>query len=126
MKKIITYFVALFITVFTLQAEQIKLLAIGNSFSDDAIEHYLYDIAYAAGDTIIIGNMYIGGCSLERHYNNSINNSPNYSYRKIVDGVKQSRPIITSSMRLVMKSGTIFLFSKSARYRVFTILIFLT
>ena len=47
MKKIITYFVALFITVFTLQAEQIKLLAIGNSFSDDAIEHYLYDIAYA-------------------------------------------------------------------------------
>lgn len=101
MKKIITYFVALFITVFTLQAEQIKLLAIGNSFSDDAIEHYLYDIAYAAGDTIIIGNMYIGGCSLERHYNNSINNSPNYSYRKIVDGVKT----ITADYNLIDAIG---------------------
>ncbi len=95
MKRIIAYFLSLSVAVFTLHAEHIKLLAIGNSFSDDAIEHYLHDIAYAAGDTIVIGNMYIGGCSLERHYNNSINNSANYSYRKIVEGVKTITPDYT-------------------------------
>ena len=76
----------------SIYAKQIKLLAIGNSFSDDAIEHYLYGLAEANGDTIIIGNMYIGGCSLERHFKNSQNNSSNYSYRKIVNGVKTVTP----------------------------------
>lgn len=81
-----------YISATPIYGKQIKLLAIGNSFSDDAIEHYLPGLVEADGDTIIIGNMYIGGCSLERHYNNSINNSPDYSYRKIVDGVKSTTP----------------------------------
>lgn len=76
----------------TLFAKQIKLLTIGNSFSDDAVEHYLAGLAEAAGDTIVIGNMYIGGCSLETHYNNSRNNAANYSYRKIVSGVRRVTP----------------------------------
>ena len=71
-----------------LYAKQIKLLAIGNSFSDDAIEHYLSGLVTAAGDEIIIGNLYIGGSSLALHYNNSVSNSASYSYRKIVNGVK--------------------------------------
>ena len=47
----------------------ISLLSIGNSFSQDA-QRYLYDIARSAGDTIECVNLYIGGCSLERHYRN--------------------------------------------------------
>lgn len=40
----------------------IKVLAIGNSFSADAVEQELYGLLVAAGyDDIIIGNMYIGG-----------------------------------------------------------------
>lgn len=92
MKKFITFFLAVIVSIVSLNAKQIKLLAIGNSFSEDALEHYLSGLVSAAGDTIIIGNMYIGGCSLEKHYNNLINNSPAYSYRKIVDGVKNITP----------------------------------
>lgn len=92
MVKVKTFFLAFIVSIATLQAKQVKLLAIGNSFSDDAIEYYLHGLVAASGDTIIIGNMYIGGCSLERHYNNSINNSSDYSYRKIIDGVKVTTP----------------------------------
>ncbi|MDD4921873.1 MAG: DUF4886 domain-containing protein [Bacteroidales bacterium] len=68
--------------------DTIKILAIGNSFSDDAAESYVDDLAKADGVNVIIGNMYIGGCSLEKHWNNANGNLPAYSYRKITDGVK--------------------------------------
>ena len=47
----------------------IKILAIGNSFSQDAT-HYLQQIAEADGVKMKVTNLYIGGCSLERHWNN--------------------------------------------------------
>lgn len=66
-----------------------RILAIGNSFSEDAIETYLYPVAMSAGDSVIIGNLYIGGASLEDHVNNAKANKAVYSYRKIgKNGVK--------------------------------------
>lgn len=47
----------------------IKILAIGNSFSQDAT-YYLQKIAAADGVDMKVVNLYIGGCSLERHWNN--------------------------------------------------------
>ena len=45
----------------------LKILAIGNSFSVDAME-YVYQIAKQVGyEEVILGNLYIGGCSLEKH-----------------------------------------------------------
>lgn len=70
----------------------IRILAIGNSFSQDAVEQYLYELFDAAGIKVIIGNMYIGGCSLERHYNNSVSGKDAYAYRKIVDGKRTNTP----------------------------------
>ena len=50
--------------------KEIKLLAIGNSFSVDALQ-YFYQIASSLGvNDITIGNLYIGSCSLETHLNN--------------------------------------------------------
>ena len=95
MIRFTTFILSIVISIATLKAEQVKILAIGNSFSEDAIEYYLSGLATAAGDTVIIGNMYIGGCSLERHYNNFISNSTDYSYRKIVNGEKISTPNFT-------------------------------
>jgi len=69
------------------QQDTIKILAIGNSFSVDAVEHYLYNISSAEGVTVILGNANIGGCSLETHWNNVNNNSAAYSYTKIEKGV---------------------------------------
>lgn len=46
-----------------------NILAIGNSFSEDATR-YLHGIARADGEKLNVVNLYIGGCSLERHYRN--------------------------------------------------------
>ncbi|MDR2497964.1 MAG: DUF4886 domain-containing protein [Tannerellaceae bacterium] len=70
----------------------IKILAIGNSFSEDAIEQYLYELAAANGDSLVIGNAYIGGSSLQLHRSNIDNNAAAYSYRKIVGGTKTTSP----------------------------------
>ena len=43
-----------------------KILAIGNSFSQDATT-YLHQTALAQGIEMEVYNLYIGGCSLERH-----------------------------------------------------------
>ena len=67
----------------------IKILAIGNSFSEDAVEQYLHELAIAEDIPNVIGNMYIGGCPLELHHTNIVNNKDAYFYRKIdLDGVK--------------------------------------
>lgn len=72
-------------------AETIKVLAIGNSFSEDAVENYLYNIGKADGIEFVIGNLFIGGCNLETHWNNADKNNASYDYRKIVNGVKTSK-----------------------------------
>lgn len=73
----------------------IRILAIGNSFSQDAVEQYLYELAAASGIETVIGNAYIGGCSLKTHLSNANSNSAAYEYRKIVDGVKTNQVNIT-------------------------------
>ena len=57
-----------------------KILAIGNSFSVDGMEH-IYQVAENLGaKEIVLGNLYIGGCSLERHAGNIENDLPAYEY----------------------------------------------
>ena len=48
-----------------------KVLSIGNSFSQDA-QRYLSRVARAAGVEMQTVNLYIGGCPLERHYRNML------------------------------------------------------
>ena len=88
MKKIILlFFVLLTFGVTVWAVEPVKILAIGNSFSEDAVEEHLSDLARAEGLDVVICNMYIGGCSIERHVKNLRGNIPDYRYRKIdVDG----------------------------------------
>lgn len=64
----------------------IRILAIGNSFSADAVEQELEPLFTAAGKKVIIGDMYIGGCDLQTHWAKVTGNLADYSYRKIVDG----------------------------------------
>ena len=54
-----------------------KILCIGNSFSQDATR-YLHAIARADGERFEVANLYIGGCSLERHYRNMLSNERAY------------------------------------------------
>ena len=48
-----------------------RILAIGNSFSQDATR-YLHDVAKVDGSKFEVVNLYIGGCSLEKHYRNML------------------------------------------------------
>lgn len=77
----------------TVQAasRSLKVLAIGNSFSSDAMEH-LYGIAADCGaDEIVLGNLYIGGCSLATHRSNADNNRAAYEYYKNTTGSWERR-----------------------------------
>ena len=58
-----------------------KILSIGNSFSQDA-QRYLHEIAELHGESIKTVNLYIGGCSLARHYQNLTDNSKSYQYEE--------------------------------------------
>ena len=54
-----------------------NVLTIGNSFSEDSTR-YLHGIARSAGVDIQVANMYIGGCTLERHYRNMLSEERAY------------------------------------------------
>lgn len=68
-----------------------RILAIGNSFSQDAVEQYLYQIAKSFDIELIIGNMYIPGCNLAKHADNLLTDAALYEYRKVVGGQKTNR-----------------------------------
>ena len=88
MKRTLLFLLFYLLTLLPLPAKVIKVLAIGNSFSQDAMEQYLYELAAAQGDSLVIGNAFIPGCSIDKHYNNLRNNKADYEYRKVVGGVR--------------------------------------
>ena len=69
-----------------------RVLAIGNSFSEDAMR-YLYPLAREAGfHDVRLGNLFIGGCSLEKHAVNARYNLPAYKYQVNTTGAWYDRP----------------------------------
>ena len=73
--------IVMILAVFVCNARALRVLAIGNSFSQDAIEQNLYELAAATGDTLIIGNAYIPGCQIDLHLSNIRSDKAAYSYR---------------------------------------------
>lgn len=66
--------------------KSLKILAIGNSFSTDAMA-YLFQIARVAGvEKVILGNLYYSGCSLDQHFAFGTNDSASYTYYKKTTG----------------------------------------
>ncbi|MBQ3251989.1 MAG: DUF4886 domain-containing protein [Oscillospiraceae bacterium] len=55
-----------------------KILCIGNSFSEDATR-YLHQIARSVGEDIQVANLYIGGCPLEKHFRNMYSDERAYN-----------------------------------------------
>lgn len=68
----------------------IKLLAIGNSFSEDATA-YLKKISDSAGIDVEITNLFVPGCSLEMDSDNLADNKP--AFRLDFNGVNSDRYI---------------------------------
>ena len=66
--------------------KKLKILAVGNSLSYNTL-FYVYDIAKKLGvEDVVVGNLYIGSCSLKKHWNNAKKNKRAYSYHKNTDG----------------------------------------
>lgn len=57
-----------------------KVLSIGNSFSQDA-HRWLHKLAEVNGENIETTNLYIGGCSLETHFKNMQEDNEAYELR---------------------------------------------
>lgn len=88
--------VFLILTLLCIPAEAkhraIRVLAIGNSFSEDAIEQNLHMIAAEKSVPMVIANMYIGGCTIDRHWNNVQNDVADYRYTRFeIDGSRSVR-----------------------------------
>ena len=62
-----------------------KILFISNSFGEDATR-YLYGIARAAKEDVKVVTLYIGGCSLYRHYRNMLSEEKAYDF--LLNGVR--------------------------------------
>jgi hypothetical protein len=69
-----------------------KVLAIGNSFSDDSME-YVYPVLQALGvEDISLGNLHIGGCEVQRHVDNIESGAPLYDYRTNTNNQWETTP----------------------------------
>jgi hypothetical protein len=64
----------------------VRVLALGNSFTVDGM-HYLWDLCKDGGaETVILGNLYIGNCTLDKHWGNISGNKAAYKFYKNTDG----------------------------------------
>ena len=64
----------------------LNVLMIGNSFSEDTVR-WVYDIAKDLNiENVNVCNMYIGGCSIDTHYANAVNNRANYDFQVYKNG----------------------------------------
>ena len=91
MKRLLITLIVIFASVTTIQAQDvIRVLAIGNSFSEDVVEQHVHELGKAQGSTIVVGNLYIGGCSIQKHLNNLRSESKAYRYRKIDENGKKT------------------------------------
>lgn len=96
-------------------ARPLRVLAIGNSFSEDAVEQDLYMLSTMGGHEIIIGNLYYPACTLERHWNNLKKENGEYSYRKInLSGEVDTIPNCTMQKALVDEPWDIITFQQGS------------
>ena len=82
---------------FTPASKSISILAIGNSFSIDGMQYlhgYLTQLGY---EDVFLGNLYIGGCSLETHEFNLSNNTASYTFYTNTSGSWKSTSGAVSS-----------------------------
>ena len=69
----------------------LKILAIGNSFTEDGIA-YLPSLVKKAGiENVTIAKMVVGGTSLQYHYTHAINDDPVYNFSVSTDGSIKSQ-----------------------------------
>lgn len=91
------------------------VLAVGNSFSEDAIDQYFYDLCHAAGKPVVVGDLYIGGCPLSRHLLNARTDSAAYRFRLIdSNGVMHTTSKVSIARALKSEPWTFVSFQQAS------------
>lgn len=72
------------------KTDTLKILAIGNSFSSDAVDDNLYDLFKAAGIPVVIGNLNATGSSLEDHWKRISEQKADYTFIRTKRGGRTS------------------------------------
>ena len=60
----------------------VRILGIGNSFTEDVLDSHLHELAAAVGAKAIVAHLTIGGATLEEHAHNATSNTASYRYVK--------------------------------------------
>lgn len=85
-------------------SKDLRILSIGNSFSVDTMTH-LADVALSAGvERVQLGNLYVGGCSIKRHYSHAETDAAAYKYYINNGSGWESTPDV--SIRQAIESNT--------------------
>ena len=64
------------------KSKKISLLMVGNSFSYNTVQH-LKDLGNLLNIELEVGVLFIGGCSIDTHYENILKDNHNYEFRYI-------------------------------------------
>ena len=96
----------------TKMPKQLKILAVGNSLSFNTL-YYVYDMAESLGiEEVVVGNIYIGSCSIKRHWNNARSNKKAYTYFKNTNGKWKKKGRISISKALADEDWDYVMFSQ--------------
>lgn len=90
-----------------------RLLSIGNSFSEDA-QRYLHYVAESAGTEIECIDLVIGGCSIERHANNLLGNIRDYDCE--INGIYPSLKVTLNDALTKMGSFDVITIQQASHY----------
>lgn len=83
MKKAFLFLCCLCFSISVMAADslRVRVLSIGNSFSRDAFSYVPFVIEeLVPGVEVDFGILYIGGCTLQRHYENLVGEKPAYEF----------------------------------------------
>ena len=88
MKRLILLLLNMLAMASAMAQPHVRVLSIGNSFSRDAFAYVPFLIEEMVPEAEVdFGILYIGGCSLERHYNNLQSGEPAYEFDFYSHGV---------------------------------------
>lgn len=96
--------------------KSLKLLAIGNSFSDDSFAQ-LWEICKAGGvEELVLGHLMIGGSDIATHWYNLKMNEPAYIYFKNTEGVWNQSQQTTAQFGLTDEQWDVVTIQQSSHY----------
>ena len=116
MKRSIFLLLLVYPLLLMASGDTLRILCIGNSFSMDAVEQELLPLAQAEGVTLMVGDLYIGGCSLERHVNSIRQHIPDYTYNELRNGRHEAYEHVTSNEALRKYDWDIVTMQQASHY----------